>query len=341
MAPLEQWNTPSQPAGAEAAKSDKQGVDRPTDGRMLTNEQFHRLADVPPEAEWFANIENHHTRRNYQNDVRDFVQFIGMEGQEEFRVVARAHLIAWRQDLKNRGLAPATIRRKLSALTSLFDYLCEQNAITHNPVKGVQRPKEGTNEGKTPALSDDQARLLLRQPATDTLQGKRDRAILAALLYMGLRREELCKLKVRDFHTREGLMHLKLERKGGKIRYEAVNPTTVTFITEYLRAAGHEEELNAPLFRPVKMKTSQQADTPLHTNTIMHLVKKYAKEAGVFFPGCSPHAMRATAATNALNHGADIAKVQDWLGHANIATTRLYDKRGRRPEESPTFKVEY
>jgi site-specific recombinase XerD len=68
---------------------------------------------------------------------------------------------------------------------------------------------------------------------------------------------------------------------------------------------------------------------------------KYAKEAGVYFPGCSPHAMRATAATNALNHGADIAKVQDWLGHANIATTRLYDKRGRRPEESPTFKVEY
>jgi len=53
------------------------------------------------------------------------------------------------------------------------------------------------------------------------------------------------------------------------------------------------------------------------------------------------HALRATAATNALAHNADIAKVQEWLGHANIATTRLYDRRQSRPEESPTFKVEY
>ena len=52
-----------------------------------------------------------------------------------------------------------------------------------------------------------------------------------------------------------------------------------------------------------------------------------------------PHSLRATAATNALEHGADIAKVQDWLGHSDITTTRLYDKRQHRPEDSPTFKV--
>ena len=53
------------------------------------------------------------------------------------------------------------------------------------------------------------------------------------------------------------------------------------------------------------------------------------------------HALRATAATNALDHQADIAKVQEWLGHANIATTRIYDHRRTRPEDSPTFKVNY
>jgi len=51
------------------------------------------------------------------------------------------------------------------------------------------------------------------------------------------------------------------------------------------------------------------------------------------------HALRATAATNALDHQAGIAKVQEWLGHANIATTRIYDHRRTRPEDSPTFKV--
>jgi hypothetical protein len=57
--------------------------------------------------------------------------------------------------------------------------------------------------------------------------------------------------------------------------------------------------------------------------------------------GFCVHALRATAATNALAHNAAIAKGQEWLGHANIATTRRYDRRQSRPEESPTFKVEY
>ena len=51
--------------------------------------------------------------------------------------------------------------------------------------------------------------------------------------------------------------------------------------------------------------------------------------------------MRATATTNALSHEADIAKVQEWPGHASIATTRLYDQRKTRPEGSPTFRVKY
>jgi integrase/recombinase XerD len=51
--------------------------------------------------------------------------------------------------------------------------------------------------------------------------------------------------------------------------------------------------------------------------------------------------LRATAATNALEHDAGIAKVQEWLGHANISTTRIYDHRKTRPEDSPTFKVSY
>ena len=53
------------------------------------------------------------------------------------------------------------------------------------------------------------------------------------------------------------------------------------------------------------------------------------------------HALRATAATNALDNNADIAKVQEWLGHANISTTRIYDHRKTKPEDSPTFKVSY
>jgi hypothetical protein len=172
--------------------------------RVLTAEEFHRLAEVPPAIEWFGNIRNEKTRRAYRRDVQDFMRFVGIRAPEEFRIVTRAHVIAWRDTLLARKQADASIRRALSALSSLFKYLCNANAIDFNPVTGVERPSEGANEGRTPALGDGQARALLEAPEGETLKAKRDRAILATLLYYGLRREEVCGLRVEDMHRREG-----------------------------------------------------------------------------------------------------------------------------------------
>jgi integrase/recombinase XerD len=200
--------------------SDKKKPSRaliPTKARALTAKEFLDLADVPPEIEWFTNITNPQTRRAYQNDRKDFMRFARISNPEVFRVVTRAHLIAWRKDLEGRGCEGSTIRRKLSAVSSLFEYLCERNAVVHNPIKGVKRPKNThANEGLTPALSDEQARMLLDAPPGDTLKGKRDRAILATLLYHGLRREELCKLRVRDLQQREGVLHFRVHGKGAR-----------------------------------------------------------------------------------------------------------------------------
>jgi integrase/recombinase XerD len=76
----------------------------------LTAAEFHRLADVPPEVEWFANLGNAHTRRAYENAVKDFMRFAGIRRPEEFRTVTRAHIIAWRDQLRRRELGGATIR---------------------------------------------------------------------------------------------------------------------------------------------------------------------------------------------------------------------------------------
>jgi integrase/recombinase XerD len=72
-----------------------------------------------------------------------------------------------------------------------------------------------------------------------------------------------------------------------------------------------------------------------------NVVRYYGLAAGIDVNGLCVHSLRATAATNALSHEADIAKVQEWLGHANVSTTRLYDRRKTRPEDSPTFHVKY
>jgi integrase/recombinase XerD len=199
-------------------------------------------------------------------------------------------------------------------------------------------------DGVTPALGDHQARMLLQAPSAETLKGKRDRAILATLLYHGLRCEELCTLKVGDIHQREGVPHLRVEGKGDKVRYLPLHVLAQRLITTYLAAAGHASELHGPLFRPVKNNRTKTLAKPLHPASVYHnIVKRYAGELGLtdVIPGLCVHSLRATAAANALAHEADIAKVQEWLGHADISTTRMYDKRQSRPEDSPTFKVQY
>jgi len=128
----------------------------------LTLAQFQTLADVPPEIEWFANLTNTNTRRAYQQDIEDFMAFAGLRQPEEFRDVTRAHVIAWRDHLTQQDLANDTIRRKLAALSSLYAYLCDRNAVLHNPVLGVKRPRSMNREGVTPALGDHQVRDLLK-----------------------------------------------------------------------------------------------------------------------------------------------------------------------------------
>ncbi|MBE7158254.1 MAG: tyrosine-type recombinase/integrase, partial [Rhodospirillales bacterium] len=219
----------------------------------------------------------------------------------------------------------------------------EANAVTHNPVRGVKRPRAETAEGKTPAIASGQARRLLEAPPEGTLKGKRDRAILAVLFFHGLRREELCKLRVKDVEQREGVPHLRVHGKGGKVRFVPAHPAALMRISKYLEACGHGNDGAGALFRPVKNPHGHgKLDRALTPGKVDEcVVRYYSKRLGVSAVGFGPHVARATAATHALNQGADIAKVQEWLGHANIATTRIYDRRRSRPEDSPTFRMNY
>jgi integrase/recombinase XerD len=313
-------------------------VPTPTSSRTLTAPEFHQLAQVPPAAEWFANIDSANTRRAYRNDLQEFMGFVGIAAPEEFRLVSRAHVLAWRQDLERRQLAGSTLRRKLAALSSLFEYLCEQNAVTANPVDGVKRPKVESYEGKTPALGDAQARALLKLPAGEGLQQRRDRALLSVLFQHGLRREEVCSLTVSSIHQRRGVPHLRVQGKGGKVRNIPLHPGTQELLLDYLEASGHMQDKNGPLFRPIRNNRTGTVDRPLSADGVYKIMRGYSTQLGI---PSSPHVARASAATNALENGADIAKVQEWLGHADISTTRMYDRRKSRPEDSPTFKVSY
>jgi site-specific recombinase XerD len=311
----------------------------PIGERRLSTVEFQQLVSVPATVEWFANISSPRTRRAYRNDLEDFYGFVALTGAEEYRAVTRAQVLAWRAQLETRCLAGATIRRKLAALASLFDHLLESNAVAGgNPVHGVKRPRIEINEGKTAALGDGQAKLLLNAPDVLTLKGLRARAILAVLLYHGLRREEAARLMTGDLQERRGIKHLQVRGKGGKTRYLPLHPVAAERIHEYLDCETQREPGNSPLFRSIRGRIAGGAVTG---NGIYEVVAQWAHAAGIRVDGLGVHGLRARAETNALEHDADIAKVQRWLGHANISTTRLYDRRGQRPENSPTYKVKY
>ena len=313
---------------------------KPNENRTLTAGQFQALAEVPAESEWFASIANPNTKRAYRADIGDFMQFLGIQDASMLRLVKRAHVLAWRKTFDDRQLEPATVRRKIAAVSSLFNFLCDANAVDGNPADGVKRPNVGANEGKSPALADEQAKQLLEAPSRSTVKGLRDRAILSILLFHGLRRAELCALRVGDLQMRKGVMHFEVRGKGGKIRFVPVHPHSLSAISAYVEISGAPRDLDSPMFRSVHGRRSGQQGLTGHA-VYKNIVKFYASQLGYDPRSVCVHGLRATAATNALDHEADIAKVQEWLGHASIATTRLYDRRRMKPEESPTFKVNY
>jgi integrase/recombinase XerD len=157
------------------------------------------------------------------------------------------------------------------ALSSLFDYLCERNAVAGNPVDGVKRPMANGNEGSTPALGDAQACKLLEAPPAHTLKGVRDRAILATLVYW-----------CRSRQSRQGVMHLRVKGKRDKVRFVPAHAMAQRLIEEYLAVAGHGADTAVPVFRPVTNNRTGDLDRPLSPGSVYHnIVRKYGLETGI------------------------------------------------------------
>jgi integrase/recombinase XerD len=124
------------------------------------------------------------------------------------------------------------------------------------------------------ALSDVQAHELLKAPAVDTSKGVRDRAILAILLFHDIRREALCKLCVRDYQRREGILHFRIEGQGDKVRFIQGATEAQPLIHAYLETPRYGEDLEGPLFRPVKNNTAGELRKPLNPKFVYDEVVK-------------------------------------------------------------------
>ena len=301
-----------------------------------------QLAGIPEEEIWLASRKSARTRRAYRNDVAHFMRTLNIRTPDELRRVDHRAVMAWERLMREeQGSQASTVRRRLAALSSLFAHLVKFGTVEMNPVRDVERPAVNRREGMTLAFSQKQARSILDTPDDKTVLGVRDRAILAVGLQVGFRRAEIAGLKVGDFHMNRGFDSLKVVRKGGKKGSLAIHPQVAQRIRDYLDLAKHGDDLDGPLFRPVRdNQNANESRRHLAPIAIDRVLRKYARSIGLD-RGYSAHSMRATFITTALDNGASLEDVQSAAGHADPSTTKLYDRRGYNPEKSASFFANY
>jgi integrase/recombinase XerD len=297
---------------------------------------------MPEEDVGLASRKSAVTRQAYAGDVRLFMRAVGMTSRAELRQVDHKAVIGWERHMCDvQQLHPTTIRRRLAALSSLFRHLVQDGIVAINPVREIERPAMHCWQGMTPAFSPAQARALLKAPAPSTLKRLRDRAICSLGLQVGLRRSEIVRLKVRDLHMTRGYEALRITRKRGTCAVMAMPAETTQRLRASLAAAGHAANRAGPLWRSLRPhRAGAQVPRLLHRNVVDALVPAYAAQMGLG-QGYAAHSMRATLITTALENGAKLEDVQRTVGHADPATTPLYDRRRFLPAKSAALLVVY
>jgi len=305
----------------------------------LKNE-LQTFKDVNQETVWFENLGVFNTQDTYKEGIKQFLDFIGAKSVEDLREIENIHVIRFRDYLTTSGKTDATVNNRLSAISSLFNFLIEKQIVKFNPTLGVKRKPVNHTTVKSKCLSKDEVTRLIKEPDISTAIGLRDRAILSIFSYSGCRISELCKLKVKDFYMDNDYPVLRFIIKGGKEHVVAINQECANHIKEYLKTEGHSVDFNSHLFLKYSRNKDLNTKTPLTRRNVSLVWQKYAKKIGRF--DGSPHSSRTTLATHAHeNPNIKLSHIQHTLGHTSIRTTQKYTKIVEDHKNSASFAVRY
>jgi integrase/recombinase XerD len=310
---------------------------------------------------WIMKSPSRDTRSNYERDIRQFLEFAGIDGDqpEKLIVVRPEHVSGWRDHLTAKELTNSSIRRKMTALRSLFSYLQTYGYTGSNPAHGdfVAAPS-APRDGKTVGLSPEDCRRLLDAPTVKTTKempdrtkeerilpaGVRDRALLAILAYTGCRVGELTRLKVGSYKSDGVHKVLEIHGKGGKERLMPLHKEAEERLEEWLNVAGIRDQPHGPLFRPVTTARGNGkqgfAPRPLTRRAVQKRVEGYVRRLKLD-PNVTVHSFRVTALTTARERGSDIIDLQEFAGHADPRTTLTYIRSRDRLSKSPAYVLKY
>ena len=256
------------------------------------------------------------TRQAYERDLRLFCKTLGFKNSDALVNVSREQITGYMTQLKEKGLAAATIARKLAAIKAFYRFMTAEGYMDANPAEVVEA---GTKGIKLPrVLSEDEVVRLLNQPDITTAEGFRDRTMLEVLYATGMRVSELINLTLDRVDL--NMKYIIAFGKGSKERIVPLGSVAAEFLQQYL------EKVRPKLThagRNTNIVFLAFGGHELTRQRFWQIIRTYGRKASIN-KALTPHILRHSFATHLLDNGADLRSVQELLGHSDISTTQIY-----------------
>ncbi|PZF88012.1 tyrosine-type recombinase/integrase [Micromonospora deserti] len=295
---------------------------------------------------WLRNRRlSEHTRDAYRRDIAGWLAWCTARELDPLRANF-LHVNEYGRTLEvtlgarsGRPLTPATVARRLSALSSWYDFLVKLHAVEANPVAGADRPRIDRDHSATVGLTPEEVDALLAAAEADTgPTATRNRAVIALLADLGLRVGELVSLDLADLGTERGHRSVRFVGKGGRSRRRALTPGTAHAVDAYLAQRAAAQRVAVPELTGPLLVTATGARLDRHS--VFRLVRRLARAAGIpAWAKLSPHSLRHAFATTARAEGVPLEDVQDAMGHADPRTTRRYDRDRHNLDRDPAYVI--
>ena len=251
----------------------------------------------------------------YQHDLENCIEFLARQGITDPSHVTPTVLRTWIFSLHEVGLAPSSIRRAQSAVRTFFRFLLAEGWLSVDPTERLESPK--IRDRLPEFLTKEETQRLLNSPNPQKSLYWRDRSILELLYASGVRVSELVGLLISGLDLDDSF--ITVFGKGGKERIVPVGVPALLTLRRYLselRPKLDQAEGRGHVYLNARGR-------PLTRESVWKLVRDSGRRADIN-KNVSPHTLRHTFATHLLEGGADLAAVQELLGHVDISSTQIY-----------------
>lgn len=289
---------------------------------VSTEEQHRELLGA-----WLASLRSANTRAAYARDMQTFLRFLDEHGLDLFHV-RRSHIDLYARACEVSGSSEQTVARRISSVSSFYKWSIQEGLTETNPASNVRRPYIDQDVTTTAALTRREAEDLLEAARSHS---PRSLALVDLLLTTGARISEALGARLSDLSSDR----IVIRRKGGARAVLYLPEHTVKALREMTETVGTElargDERDPFLF-------TTRSGLPWDRHEAGRTMQRLARKAGIE-KKISPHVLRHTHATLALELGVPLQNLQDSLGHRDPRTTRRYDHARLRLEQSSSRKV--